>query len=372
MTKIFGSFSSYIEIGSEPRSDKPHLFLVIRTRFLEEKAEAAVDSLIRVLCETVFTDLKRIRTVLIESKNDMAADLTQNGSLFAASYARSFLSAEAAAGDLVDGVRQYRFLSDVLKSRRRLRRFAARMTALLPEICSRRRVIYGLAGSRRAIAQTAAELTRLTEALSDALPPEVSVFDLAVSPPPQGIQGAAIASDVAFNAFVQKTDSFDFLRLARRRLLTDLMKNRLLDEVRVKSGAYGAAAFLSGRFLLTSYRDPRVASTFEAFENTRKTFAENPPSSTELEHHIVQSLAINLKPVRPSARLSRVMLQELLAIDDDYRERLLVETADVTPEEVLDEARRLYNAGFPQVKASLAGKRMLKAVKARIDRSLSV
>ena len=260
-----------------------------------------------------------------------------------------------------------------MKSRRRLRRFAARMTALLPEICSRRRVIYGLAGSRRAIAQTAAELTRLTEALSDALPPEVSVFDLAVSPPPQGIQGAAIASDVAFNAFVQKTDSFDFLRLARRRLLTDLMKNRLLDEVRVKSGAYGAAAFLSGRFLqMTSYRDPRVASTFEAFENTRKTFAENPPSSTELEHHIVQSLAINLKPVRPSARLSRVMLQELLAIDDDYRERLLVETANVTPEDVLDEARRLYNAEFPQVKASLAGKRMLKAVKARIDRSLSV
>lgn len=373
MTKIFGSFSSYIEIGSEPRSDKPHLFLVIRTRFLEEKAEAAVDSLIRVLCETVFTDLKRIRTVLTESKNDMAADLTQNGSLFAASYARSFLSAEAAAGDLVDGVRQYRFLSDVLKSRRRLRRFAARMTALLPEICSRRRVIYGLAGSRRAIAQTAAELTRLTEALSDALPPEVSVFDLAVSPPPQGIQGAAIASDVAFNAFVQKTGSFDFLRLARRRLLTDLMKNRLLDEVRVKSGAYGAAAFLNGRFLqMTSYRDPRVASTFEAFENTRKTFAENPPSSTELEHHIVQSLAINLKPVRPSARLSRVMLQELLAIDDDYRERLLVETANVTPEDVLDEARRLYNAEFPQVKASLAGKRMLKAIKARIDRSLSV
>ena len=69
---------------------------------------------------------------------------------------------------------------------------------------------------------------------------------------------------------------------------------------------------------------------------------------------------------------SRVMLQELLAIDDDYRERLLVETANVTPEEVLDEARRLYNAGFPQVKASLAGKKMLKAVKARIDRSLSV
>ena len=67
-----------------------------------------------------------------------------------------------------------------------------------------------------------------------------------------------------------------------------------------------------------------------------------------------------------------VMLQELLAIDDDYRERLLVETANVTPEDVLDEARRLYSAEFPQVKASLAGKRMLKAVKARIERFLLI
>ena len=194
-----------------------------------------------------------------------------------------------------------------MKSRRRLRRFSARMTALLPEICSRRRVIYGVAASRRGIDGTVAALKRLTEALPDTELPRTSVFDVAVPPLPQGVRGAVIASDVAFNAFAQKTDSFDFSRLARRRLLTDLMKNRLLDEVRVKSGAYGASAFLSGRFLLmTSYRDPRVDSTFEAFEETRRAFAGAPPSATDLERHIIRSLASDLKRCRSCWRSTTI------------------------------------------------------------------
>lgn len=370
MTSVFGHISSFIEIGSEMRSRKPHLNLVIRTRFLAEKTDAAVESLRRMLSETVFTDRKRIRDALTESKNDMAADFTQSGTLYAAGLARSFLSTADAAAEAVDGFVQYRFLETVLKRSGGVARLARRFEALYPQICSKNRVLYALSCEREARERIRAALPRLHEVLADTVSAEESsVFAL----PPQPfdlkkIYGVALPSDVAFNAWARKTDPFDSPHHSRQRVMAELLKTRVLDEVRVRSGAYGASASLKNDcFQMTSYRDPQLSSTFETFETVLKRFAENPPTEAEAENQIIRLLSDNLKPERPSGRLLKAVLRYLYGLDDGLRQKIFDETANVTVADVVREARRLIDSPEPAVRVSLAGRKALKKAKAAVS-----
>lgn len=370
MTAVFGHISSFIEIGSEVRTRKPHLNLVIRTRFLAEKTEAAVESLRRMLSETVFTDRKRIRDALTESKNDMAADFTQNGTLYAAGLARSFLSAADAAAEAVDGFVQYRFLETVLKRFGGVARLARRFETLYPKICSKQRVLYAFSCGREAGARVRSALPRLHEALADTAPTEErSVFAL----PPQPfdlkkIYGVALPSDVAFNAWARKTDPFDSPHHSRQRVVAELLKTRVLDEVRVRSGAYGASASLKNDCLqMTSYRDPQLLATFETFEAVLKRFAENPPSEAETENQIIRFLSENLRPERPSGRLLKAVLRYLYGLDDRLRKKVFDETAKVTVRDIVCETQRLIDSPEPAVRVSLAGRKALKKAKAAVS-----
>lgn len=370
MTSVFGHISSFIEIGSEIRSRQPHLNLIVRSRFLAEKTEAAIGSLGKMVSETVFTDRKRVRDALTESKNDLYADFTQNGTLYAAGVARSFLSEADAAAEAVDGFVQYRFLETILKRPGGVARLARQFEKLYPKICSKHRVLYALSCEREAREGVYASLPRLHEVLSDQPMPETgSVFDLPLQPLcTEKIYGVALPSDVAFNARVTKTDPFDSPHHSPQRVMADLLKTRVLDEVRVRSGAYGASVSLKNDCLqMTSYRDPQLLPTFDTFETVLKRFTENPPSAAETETRIICFLSENLKPERPSGRLLKAVLRYLYGLDDGLRQKLFDGTAAVTADDVVCEAKRLLETAQPVVRVSLAGKKALKKAKAAVS-----
>lgn len=372
MTAVFGHISSFIEIGNEVRTRKPHLNLMIRTRFLAEKTDAAIDALRRIVSETVFSDKKRIRDALTESKNDMAADFTQNGTIYAAGLARSFLSPADAAAESVDGFVQFRFLETVLKDPDGVDRLAGRFESLYPKVCSKRNVFYALSCEEEVRDRVSAALPRLHEILSDEGEPVAERESLFAFPLPpfdlKKIYGVALPSDVAFNAWAKKTDPLDSVHHAPQRVMTELLKTRILDEVRVRSGAYGASAALKNDCLqMTSYRDPQLTATFETFETVLEHLIESPPSAEETENQVIRFLSDNLKPERPSGRLLKAVLRHLYGLDDDLRKQIFNDTAAVSLGDVLREAQRLSESAEPAVRVSLAGRKALKKAKAAVS-----
>lgn len=117
-----------------------------------------------------------------------------------------------------------------------------------------------------------------------------------------------IAAPVAFTCWAMRTASYrdpdaPFLLIA-----TELLENCVLHrEIREKGGAYGGGASYSpsiGNFYLFSYRDPQLANTLTAFQESLKTIAQGAFNDRELEEAklgVIQSLDA---PVSPGARAS--------------------------------------------------------------------
>lgn len=368
-TAVFGHISSFTEIGNEVRSLQPHLYVIVRSCFLEEKIDEAISSLKKMFSQTVFSDRKRIREALTESKNDLFADFTQSGTHYAATVARSFLFAADAAVDTVDGLAQYRFLSRILKTKGGIDRFSRHLEALYSKICSKNQVFYALSGEKEGLAKVKSRLPEIHAVLSEvSLSKETRVFDQSLAEVPKDLLGVALPSDVAFNAWVKKADEIESPHYCPQRILAEILKTRLLDEIRVRSGAYGASAALKGGCLqMTSYRDPQLLPTFEVFHSALQQLAQNPPSVAETENQIIRFLADNLKPLRPSGKLLKATLHFLYGMDDSLRERIFKQTAAVTAESICEEAKRLSASDEQEVGVSLAGKKALKKAKVALS-----
>ncbi len=149
-------------------------------------------------------------------------------------------------------------------------------------------------------------------------------------------QGRLIASPVAFIGKVFKTVSFVHPDSPLLALVASLLDNLTLHPlIREQGGAYGSGAAsnaLSGNFYFYSYRDPNISKSLEAFEISIHQLAQGNFDDQDLEEakfDIIQGLD---EPVPPGLRgehayawLCEGKTQE---IRQTYRDRLLAATRE--------------------------------------------
>jgi hypothetical protein len=101
-----------------------------------------------------------------------------------------------------------------------------------------------------------------------------------------------------------------------------IQNNWLWDEVRVKGNAYGAFCSLSssGIFSYGSYRDPRVAETFNTYDNTATFLNNENITEDQLEKAIIGYMSDQDSPSPPSSKGYNSALRHLLNITDEARQ----------------------------------------------------
>lgn len=363
LVKTFGGISSSVAINKDALTLEPHLNLVIRTRFLESKLEKAMSAISNILTKTTFNDKKRIRTVLTEFLNDLFADFSQNGNAFAGSYARSYFSTATMLSEHLDGFIQYRWLKDVLKKRRSFNALIEQWKEIRRTLLTQKNILYGVCCQSESLEKIKKGLNEIHVKLpANFIEDEKRVYDLTLPPLPKEKRVAIIIpSDVSYNVWVKKVDSFFSPHHAPQKMLVKLIKTRILDEVRVKSGAYGAQAYLASDIIqMSSYRDPKIQETFNAFQEVLRRCSEEQITTEELEHHIVRLLSKSLKPLRPARQLLKAVSAHLFHLDNAYRERIQQELVAVTVQQIQEEAKRILNSNEEELKVTLTGKKLIE------------
>lgn len=102
-----------------------------------------------------------------------------------------------------------------------------------------------------------------------------------------------------------------------------VQNNWLWDEVRVKGNAYGAFCGLndsSGIFSYGSYRDPRIAETFDTYDNTANFLANENITNEQLEKAVIGYMSGQDSPTPPSSKGFNSALRYLLNITDEQRQ----------------------------------------------------
>ncbi|MCB1107824.1 MAG: insulinase family protein [Chlamydiia bacterium] len=178
--------------------------------------------------------------------------------------------------------------------------------------------------------------------------------------PPSGKgEGFPIASPVAFSSLGMKTKTHSPLLS----ISTDLMENIFLHKkVREEGGAYGAGANynpLTGNYYLYAYRDPHIASTFQAFQDGIQTIAKGSFTTRDLTEAKLGIIQDSDAPISPGSRAtvaySYFREGQTRQSRQEFRDHLL----HATKEEVKKEVEAFLDP-TSVIMTSFAGETLLK------------
>jgi Zn-dependent M16 (insulinase) family peptidase len=139
-----------------------------------------------------------------------------------------------------------------------------------------------------------------------------------------------------------------------------LSTGALWEELRMKSGAYGASAVpdgIEGVFTLSTYRDPDTLRSLEAFPAILRGAALRPPDEEELAKAVIGSFSRETRPRAPAEKALADCLRFLHGIEDRLRKAKLESIVSITAAELAAAAERLAASGEtgPGVPTVLAG-----------------
>jgi presequence protease len=149
-------------------------------------------------------------------------------------------------------------------------------------------------------------------------------------------QGRLIASPIAFISKVMKTVSYVHLDAPALNIAAFLFENLTLHtHLREQGGAYGGGAIsstMAGNFYFYAYRDPNIVSSIEAFEYAIKELLEGHFEDSDLEEAKLEMVQLFDAPIAPGSRadLAYGWLREgkTLEVRQSFRDRLLSVTRD--------------------------------------------
>jgi Zn-dependent M16 (insulinase) family peptidase len=363
LTGGFGAFLSADTPVSPEGGLQQHL--VFRTRVLAEKCEAALELVRRLLLEADFGDRERMKTLALEMRNDLKGSLVPSGSHFVSLRAGSRLSGALALEERWKGVSQLLWLArlcDGLEDR--LSELATALEQVRERILSQEGVVVNLACSREALPRVIPALQGLLEALPRTARAGPS------GPPPEWLQpgaapgGAGASSadvllgtmNVSFVARVIPASRYGTRENAQESVLAHFLSTGYLwEQVRMKGGAYGSGASsggLEGLFTFSSYRDPNLLQTLEAFRGGLEFAREARLSEGELEKVIIGAAGREERPMAPREKSFVALQWELLGITEQMRRRRRREIVEVRREDMAEAAGRLlsrFEGGFTAV-----------------------
>ncbi len=315
---------------SDPSEVSGHL--VMSSKALNVKTDSF--RLVRVTLEGLrFDETDRIRDLLAQRKARVEAHITDSGHSLALQTASQSMSALAAYEYRNSGLPALLFLRGLVDDSKS----ADGLQALSEELSALHRLV--LAAPRRFLLVAEAErLPELTAAWQSAWS-DCAYQPVTASPawgePAHAADTAWLTnSQVQFCAAAYPAVPVDHPDAAAFMVLGGFLRNGFLHRaIREQGGAYGGGAGYDSNacaFRFYSYRDPRLAGTFEDFDASLAWLEENAHEERQLEEAILGIFASLDKPLSPAGEARSAYHNALYGRTPEQRRRLRAALLRVT------------------------------------------
>ena len=320
----------------------------LRIKVLKEKLAEAVKLVNSILCDTCFTDEKRICELLAEGRSRLRSDLSEAGHSASVKRALSYQSPVSRYGDLTSGIAYYRFLEDLVDH------FEERKEKLLSDVKALYQDIF--AADHLMVSCTCAQALHPTaiQAASEiaaTLPQKGEREGAKIKPFGGKNEGFTDASQVQYVSIAGKYDIKKTPYQPAFRICRAIMSYEYLwNQVRVQGGAYGCMAGFSktGDVYFTSYRDPNLKETLEVYRNVPAYLKDFTADEKELTKYVIGTFSDLDTPLSPADKGRRSLGAYLtgLTYEDVQNERNAILNAEIDDirnladliEEALDQA----------------------------------
>ncbi len=355
----FGFHPEANGVVGRPDAASRHLFF--RVKALVETLPEALELVRRLFTEADTGNRKRVRDLFLEERNDYRSAVIPSGNSFASLRALRALSPSHRIEEAWHGISQLLFLSS-LEPERDIEKLCDALAGLREQVMHREGLLVNVTcdGSdrERVFGQVAALIRALPGRPSRRESGRERFGFLAFADPILTTESFLIPAPVGYVAAAMPASPLGSDEHVHELVLAHMLRTGFLWEtIRMKGGAYGASAStagLEGMFSFSSYRDPNIIPTLDAY---RKGLEEIQKTDREtVEKAIIGSVGRELRPHSPAEQGLISLKRTMYGIGDDLRRRKRQTMIGTGPDEIAAAAKRLL-AGFDRaVSVVLAGR----------------
>ena len=271
--------------------NKPIMKLIYSFSALNKNFGKVFNLLNEVISDTLFNDKDRIKEKLLEIKANLDMHLLSDGHRTAATYAKAGMDEIAYYDDNTKGIMYADFISDIISSFDKKIDDVINNLISINKLLSKKNFIFGFVGDKSSLDIIKNNVDSFYNNLNEDFKYDTFNYkEYKVS------VGFKCPINVSYNALCAK---YDYKFNGGMLVLTNAINMQYLwFRVRVKGGAYGvfSSIYQDKCLVFTSYRDPNVKNTYDAYIDTPKFIEEFNPNEEELLNYIIGTIA-NISPV---------------------------------------------------------------------------
>ncbi len=347
-------------------------YITLNGKCLIRNQEHLFAILSEILLSYRFTDLTRLKSLLLEYKAAMEAMIVHNGHRLAISLASRNFSQTAVLSETWQGVHQIRTiktLADQLQDDR-LEALARDLILIAQNLFAPPNLKMALIGDETAVEQGALATRRLQKELEANTDRVNAAKDFnappLLNPNHKNIkEGWSTSSAVSFVAQTIETVPIRHADAPALAVISKLLRSLYLHrEIREKGGAYGGFAVYSpetGLFSLGSYRDPHIVSTLKVYDGVAQFLQTENFDQEDVKEAILQVCSEIDKPDPPGPAARKAFYRSIVSLTDDIRLTFKHRLLELTEEQVRTVADKYFQGVVRKGVAIISSEEKLKA-----------
>ncbi len=281
--------------------DRYRLTMEVKTKVLYENVAKAVALMQEILMTSDFTDAKRLKEIIAETRSRTQSQMMSAGHSVAASRVASYGSVSGAIGELIYGVPFYRLLCELdehFESKKD--DLIAKLQEISKFVCRKENLMVDFVGTNEGFEK----LDNCVEGFASGLyssPVKKEGFVPVVTRKNEGFMTSGQVQYVCRGGNFKKK-GLEYTG-ALRALKVMMGYEYLWNNVRVKGGAYGCMCSFgkSGDCYFVSYRDPNLGKTIEVFEKAAENIRGYEADERTMTQYIIGAVSDLDIPMNPAA-----------------------------------------------------------------------
>ena len=273
----------------------------VKSRVLVRKANELADILTEILTTSKFDDKKRVLDLVKQCIAGWERQTMNMPQRLMSKRLASYMSASAKFND-VAGLSYYHFLNDIFEHYdEKFEMFSRDLSETLKLLYSRDNLIVGITTSDEDYDTVAKAVSTLLKSLPNEKRASVN-YDVSLEASNEALTSSSRVQYVGKGA--------NFLRAGHKftgamRVLETIMRyGYLWTRLRVQGGAYGASAqfMRDGVMLFTSYRDPNLVETLDAYDGIADYLRNFDATDREMTKYIIGTISLLDTPMTPAMK----------------------------------------------------------------------
>jgi Zn-dependent M16 (insulinase) family peptidase len=322
-----------------------------------------------------FSDLLRLKSLLMEYRAQLESMIVHNGHRLAISLASRKFSVTRALSEMWGGVHHLQTIKNLTENLNddKLSAISKELTAIGKTIFTRQNLQTAVIGESATLPAAKASIELIRNEFADTngdgfRAPTISLEDGTIR------EGWSTNSAVSFVA-----QTFETVRMAHAdapalSVISKILRSMYLHrEIREKGGAYGGFSIYNpedGLFCFGSYRDPHVISTLKVYQQAADFIRSSSYDEEDIKEAVLQVCSEIDKPDPPGPAARKAFYRKIISLSDDMRGQFKNRLLSLTRKHIKQAADAYFDpqAGNHAV-AVISGEEKLKAANQKLSQN---